>query len=451
MLLEAANFEPSAIFRTSERLRLRTEGSNRWEKGVDPYLAEQAASSRRADRRRRAPSWIGDVDVQGELPERPVIRFRPERADELIGLETPAEEQTRWLERLGFEAARRRSSSPTWRARDVTREVDVVEEVARFRLEDVPFTLPERRAMFGALTRCSSCAGGSRTCSRGSGSPRRTRRRCAPRIRPDALKLRSRSRSSSRCSGRACSRASSRRPAATSSSEPRASRSSRSRASTCPRELPDERMRVAGIAEGGFARVKGVVETLYAALKAEPGFERRPTTLLHPARRPTAPGIVGELHPGVLEGTWGGFELELEGCSQASREPQLQGRDHVPGGPPGPRVRGPRRGRRRRSRRRRAGGRRPRAARDARLRRLPGRPGRRGAEVDRVRGRFQSSERTLSDEDAAALRERIVAGARAALRRRAQGVAVARRSAIARRILRWISGELVSSLPKFRS
>src|SRR2546421_3097882 len=43
ILLEAANFEPYTIFRTAERLRLRTEGSNRWEKGVDPYLAEQAA------------------------------------------------------------------------------------------------------------------------------------------------------------------------------------------------------------------------------------------------------------------------------------------------------------------------------------------------------------------------------------------------------------------------
>ena len=43
MLLEAANFEPHGIFRTSERLRLRTEGSNRWEKGVDPYLAPHAA------------------------------------------------------------------------------------------------------------------------------------------------------------------------------------------------------------------------------------------------------------------------------------------------------------------------------------------------------------------------------------------------------------------------
>ncbi len=43
VLLEAANFEPTGIFRSSERLRLRTEGSNRWEKGVDPHLAEPAA------------------------------------------------------------------------------------------------------------------------------------------------------------------------------------------------------------------------------------------------------------------------------------------------------------------------------------------------------------------------------------------------------------------------
>ena len=40
ILLEAANFEPVGIMRTSERLALRTEGSNRWEKGVDPYIAE---------------------------------------------------------------------------------------------------------------------------------------------------------------------------------------------------------------------------------------------------------------------------------------------------------------------------------------------------------------------------------------------------------------------------
>jgi phenylalanyl-tRNA synthetase beta chain len=39
VLLEAANFEPGTILWSSERHALRTEGSNRWEKGVDPYLA----------------------------------------------------------------------------------------------------------------------------------------------------------------------------------------------------------------------------------------------------------------------------------------------------------------------------------------------------------------------------------------------------------------------------
>ena len=43
VLLEAANFEPIGVLKTSERLGLRTDGSNRWEKGVDPYLAEPAA------------------------------------------------------------------------------------------------------------------------------------------------------------------------------------------------------------------------------------------------------------------------------------------------------------------------------------------------------------------------------------------------------------------------
>src|SRR5213076_1849429 len=77
--------------------------------------------------------------------------YRPDRADEVIGIPTPPSDQERLLERLGFQTGS--VTAPTWRARDVTREIDVVEEVARFRLDDVPFTLPERRAMFGERTR----------------------------------------------------------------------------------------------------------------------------------------------------------------------------------------------------------------------------------------------------------------------------------------------------------
>ena len=82
--------------------------------------------------------WTADADVHAELPERPVVRFRPERADAVIGIETPPSDQYALLGRLGFDRDGDDVVVPTWRARDVTREIDVVEEIARFRLEDVP-------------------------------------------------------------------------------------------------------------------------------------------------------------------------------------------------------------------------------------------------------------------------------------------------------------------------
>src|SRR5262249_11678216 len=76
--------------------------------------------------------------------------------------------------------------------------------------------------------------------------------------------------------------------------------------------LPDERPTVAGIAEGGFLQVKGVVEALYRALKAEPEFARARHPMLHPGKTATTgAGILGELHPRELEDEWGAFELDL--------------------------------------------------------------------------------------------------------------------------------------------
>ena len=106
VLLEAANFEPLGILRSSERLALRTAGSNRWEKGVDPYLAENAAvlASRMLVDLAGA-RMTGQVDVQRGLPERPVVRLRPERASKLIGIEVEPERQRATLAGFGFDAA----------------------------------------------------------------------------------------------------------------------------------------------------------------------------------------------------------------------------------------------------------------------------------------------------------------------------------------------------------
>jgi len=154
VLLEAANFEPIGVLRTSERLALRTEGSNKWEKGVDPHAAEPAAvlaSRLLVDLAGAEPT--GAVDVHEGLPERPRVTLRTERANLLIGLEVARDEQRAILERLGFEVDRAWAVTvPTWRARDVTREIDLVEEVARVVLDQVPHTMPLRRSVAGHLS-----------------------------------------------------------------------------------------------------------------------------------------------------------------------------------------------------------------------------------------------------------------------------------------------------------
>ena len=96
----------------------------------------------------------GHVDVHAGLPERPVVRLRPERASRLIGLDVPPDEQRATLRGFGFDVSDEWDVTvPTWRARDVTREVDVIEEVARPLLDRVPLTMPLRRHVRGRLTK----------------------------------------------------------------------------------------------------------------------------------------------------------------------------------------------------------------------------------------------------------------------------------------------------------
>jgi phenylalanyl-tRNA synthetase beta chain len=316
VLLEAANFEPSGIYRSSERLRLRTEGSNRWEKGVDPYLAEPAAKlATQLLVETAGARWVGHVDVHDELPDRPVIRYRPERADEVIGLETPPDEQYALLGRLGCELRGEEVVAPTWRAHEVTREIDVVEEIARFQLDEVPFTLPERRAMFGSLTplqqlqrRVEDVLAGlglveTYTPSLRESDTNPNAWRLPEPISVELAVLRTRL-----------------SPSLIEAARANAELGARgiklfeiARVYLPDHDLPNERKHVAAVVEGGWSRAKGIVEALYAALKVEPHFERASDDLFHPRKTASVQaGIVGELHPSVLEGVWGAFELDLE-------------------------------------------------------------------------------------------------------------------------------------------
>jgi phenylalanyl-tRNA synthetase beta chain len=91
-------------------------------------------------------------------------------------------------------------------------------------------------------------------------------------------------------------------------------------------KLPKERHHVAGVVAGGFGRVKGAVETIYDAIREEPNVERTSEALLHPGKAArTTEGWFGELHPTVLTGEWGAFELDFDALVEAAAEaPQYE-------------------------------------------------------------------------------------------------------------------------------
>jgi phenylalanyl-tRNA synthetase beta chain len=317
VLLEAANFEPLGIMRSSERLAVRTAGSNRWEKGVDPHLAGQAAAlATELIVSSAGARWTGEIDVKGTLPERPVVRLRPERADKLIGVKTPASEQRETLERLGFEVDEDWDVVvPTWRARDVSREADVIEEIARFRLPDVPFTLPLRSAMVGRLTADQRLRRVVEDVLVGLGffeaytssllredpDPRALRL-------PDPLSAEQALLRTTLVHGLI---EAAQRNVDVGNENVALFEIARVYL-PADAELPDEHWRLGGITQGGFSAAKGAVEALHDALHVATDYVRDERPLLHPRKAARfESGWVGELHPAVLEGSWGVFELDL--------------------------------------------------------------------------------------------------------------------------------------------
>ena len=319
VLLEAANFEPLGILRTSEKLGLRTAGSNRWEKGVDPYLAEDAAIlASRLLVELAGARMTGHVDVHAGLPERPVVRLRPERASKLIGMDVPEHDQRATLEALGFEVSSAWDVTvPTWRARDVTREADVIEEVARPLLDRIPHTLPLRRHVRGRLTKEQRLRRAVEDALVGAGlSEAYTWSLVASDPNADAIRL-----PSPMSSEQAILRTTlvpglveaARTGVDAGGAEQIALFEIARVYLPSGEQLPDEHWRVAGVVTGGYAEAKGVLETLYGALGLELRVVRGSHALLHPGKAAeTDAGWLGELHPSLLDGTWGAFELDLD-------------------------------------------------------------------------------------------------------------------------------------------
>jgi phenylalanyl-tRNA synthetase beta chain len=159
VLMEAANWYGANIHRTSLALGLRSEASTRYEKQLQPEQAFDAlvlATQLMIEvcGARLAP---GTIDVGGPGPEPLTIRLRDAKVSGLLGVEVPRERCAEILTALEFGVADAAdgldATVPTFRRTDVTREADLIEEVARLgALETLPATLPSRHGASGRLT-----------------------------------------------------------------------------------------------------------------------------------------------------------------------------------------------------------------------------------------------------------------------------------------------------------
>jgi phenylalanyl-tRNA synthetase beta chain len=158
ILLESAWFDPISIRRTSKALGLRTEASMRFERGADPEMAEMASRgcAELIQKLGGGEVLAGVVDVYPGRTAPLAIELTRKEMLRVMGADVPDADVEAILSALGFAPVRadviqsRGDTSlaawtcrrPSWRG-DVTREIDLIEEVARLHgLDKFPARLP---------------------------------------------------------------------------------------------------------------------------------------------------------------------------------------------------------------------------------------------------------------------------------------------------------------------
>ena len=147
VLLESAKFDPINTRRTAAELRLSTEASYRFERGIRAELAPLAL--------KRATQLVlqvaggkaaeGIVDVYPGRKESPAVQITGRRTKQVLGVDFSTDEVERVLKSLGFERAEKTEDgllmrTPYWRS-DIAIEDDLIEEVARIAgYDNIPTT-----------------------------------------------------------------------------------------------------------------------------------------------------------------------------------------------------------------------------------------------------------------------------------------------------------------------
>ncbi len=140
ILLEAANFDYISIRKTSKRLAITTESSYRFERGVDIESlpeAENKAVKMILEFAGNNSEVIGEKDIYPKPYQPKEIKLREKTVKRIIGIDIPKEEIADILNRLEIPTETTEdgtvSKIPAFRSYDLTREIDLVEEVGRLK------------------------------------------------------------------------------------------------------------------------------------------------------------------------------------------------------------------------------------------------------------------------------------------------------------------------------
>ena len=137
IFLESAFFSPLAVAGQARGYGLHTDASHRFERGVDPLLAREAAERATAlllEIVGGQPGPLVEMASQEHLPGERRVSLRAARLEQALGKALPVEEVGEILERLGMAVERTAQGwlawAPSWRF-DIAIEEDLIEEVAR--------------------------------------------------------------------------------------------------------------------------------------------------------------------------------------------------------------------------------------------------------------------------------------------------------------------------------
>ena len=156
ILLEAACFDGTNIRLSSKKIGLRTDASGKFEKGLDPYNAEDAINRACQLIEEMGAGEIvgGMVDVFPEKPAAKKLPFEPDKYNKLLGTDVSPEEMLKYFDRLElkYNPADNMITIPSFR-QDLIRTCDMAEEVARFfGYDKIPMTLPMGASEGGKLS-----------------------------------------------------------------------------------------------------------------------------------------------------------------------------------------------------------------------------------------------------------------------------------------------------------